>query len=89
MILRALRASAVGSEEPRSRGERGDNGSGSQGSSNRVNRGGSFDNPASNARSANRNNDSPSNADDNLGARPAKASQCPIAALHRTAAPRP
>jgi hypothetical protein len=56
-------------------------GSGSQGSSNRVNRGGSFDNAASNARSANRNNDTPENADNNLGLRPVKASQCPIAVI--------
>lgn len=64
-------------------------GSGSKGSSNRVNRGGSFDNAASNARSANRNNDTPENADNNLGCRPAKASHRPIAALYQTAAPRP
>ena len=44
------------------------------GSANRVNRGGGFNNLAVNARAANRNDDTPSNADDNLGLRPAKAS---------------
>jgi hypothetical protein len=51
-----------------------------QGAANRVNRGGSFDNAASNARSANRNDNTPSNADTNLGVRPAKATHRPIAA---------
>ena len=37
--------------------------------SNRVNRGGSWNNDASNLRSANRNNDTPSNRNDNLGFR--------------------
>jgi hypothetical protein len=73
MILRALRASAVGSEEPRGRGERGDQRQRVPGSANRVNRGGGFNDLAVNARSANRNHDTPSNADDNLGLRPAKA----------------
>jgi hypothetical protein len=45
-----------------------------------VNRGGSFNNTAINARSANRNNNAPSNADNNLGVRPAKASQVQIKA---------
>ena len=80
MRLRALCASVVGpktshrgteSAEPSQRG------SGSQGSSNRVNRGGSFNNAAVNARSANRNNNTPSNADNNLGLRPAKTSPPP------------
>jgi hypothetical protein len=43
-----------------------------------VNRGGSFNNTASNARSANRNNNTPENRDNNLGLRPAKASHHPI-----------
>jgi formylglycine-generating enzyme required for sulfatase activity len=42
------------------------------GSSNRVDRGGGFNNPASYARSATRARDAPSYADDNLGARPAR-----------------
>jgi hypothetical protein len=49
------------------------------GSANRVNRGGSFNNTASNARSANRNNNTPENRNNNLGLRPAKASPSPIA----------
>jgi len=44
-----------------------------------VNRGGSFNNAASNARSANRNNNTPENRNNNLGLRPAKASHRPIA----------
>ncbi len=48
------------------------------GSANRVNRGGSFNNTAQNARSANRNNDTPTNANRNLGVRPAKAAHRPI-----------
>jgi len=48
-----------------------------------VIRGGSFDNSARNARSAYRNHDEPSNRDDNLGFRPAKATQRPIAAATR------
>ncbi len=44
------------------------------GATNRVNRGGSFNNTASNARSANRNNNTPANANNNLGLRPVKAS---------------
>ncbi len=46
---------------------------------NRVNRGGSFNNAASNALSANRNNNTPENQNNNLGLRPAKASPRPIA----------
>ncbi|MEW6744861.1 MAG: hypothetical protein AB1486_19065 [Planctomycetota bacterium] len=38
---------------------------------NRVNRGGSFNNVAINARSANRNNNTPENRNNNLGCRPA------------------
>jgi hypothetical protein len=44
-----------------------------------VNRGGSFNNAASNARSANRNNNTPENRDNNLGLRPSKATHRPIA----------
>ena len=47
---------------------------------NRVNRGGSFNNPATNARSANRNNNDPENRNNNLGVRPSKVSHRPIAA---------
>ena len=43
-------------------------------SSNRINRGGSFNNPAVNARSANRNNNAPTIRNNNLGLRPAKTS---------------
>ena len=39
-----------------------------------MNRGGSFINPAQNARSAYRNGNHPSNRNDNLGFRPANAS---------------
>lgn len=44
------------------------------GSSNRCNRGGNFDNDPQNAQSGNRNNDAPSNRNNNLGLRPAKTS---------------
>lgn len=44
------------------------------GSGQRANRGGSFNNPAVNARSANRNRNAPSNANNTLGVRPAKTS---------------
>jgi len=44
-------------------------GVGPQGSAKRVNRGGSLDNAASNARSANRNHDTPENWEDYLGLR--------------------
>ena len=44
-----------------------------------MNRGGSFNNAASNARSANRNDNTPENQNNNLGLRPAKAPQRPIA----------
>ncbi len=43
-----------------------------QGARKRVNRGGSFNNDARNARSANRNGNDPDNADNNLGLRPAR-----------------
>lgn len=49
-------------------------GSPAPGATNRVNRGGSFNNAASNARSAKRNNNNPANANNNLGLRPVKAS---------------
>jgi len=48
------------------------------GSATRVNRGGSYNNTAVNARSANRNDSTPTNADNNLGVRPAKASHSQI-----------
>ena len=57
-------------------------------SSNRVNRGGSFNNPAVNARSANRNNNAPTIRNNNLGLRPAKTSLRQIATVasrHRRA----
>lgn len=41
---------------------------------NRVNRGGSWNNVAANARSANRNRNRPGNRNNNLGCRPSKAS---------------
>lgn len=44
------------------------------GSANRCNRGGNFDNDADNAQSDNRNNNGPSNRNNNLGLRPAKTS---------------
>ena len=51
-----------------------------------MNRGGSFNNPAVNARSANRNNNAPTIRNNNLGLRPAKTSHCQIemvASRHR------
>ena len=42
--------------------------------SNRCNRGGNFDNDPQNGQSGNRNNNAPSNRNDNLGLRPAKTS---------------
>jgi hypothetical protein len=41
----------------------------SEGGSNRVNRGGTWNNPARNCRSANRNNNEPGNRNNNLGFR--------------------
>ncbi len=49
-----------------------------------MNRGGSFNNAASNARSANRNNNTPENRDNNLGLRPSKATHRPIAPVPLT-----
>jgi hypothetical protein len=43
--------------------------------SNRVNRGGSWNNIASNCRTANRNNNSPGNSNNNLGFRLARSSK--------------
>lgn len=51
------------------------------GARNRVNRGGSFNNTAVNARSANRNHNTPENRNNNLGVRPSKVSQRQIAAV--------
>ena len=48
--------------------------------SNRVNRGGSWNNNARNCRSANRNNNSPGNRNNNLGFRPVSVRRGPIAA---------
>jgi len=48
-----------------------------------VNRGGGFNNTASNARSANRNNNTPENRNNNLGVRPAKVSHRQIASVAR------
>jgi hypothetical protein len=47
------------------------------GGSNRVNRGGSWNNSAANARVANRNNDDPANRNNNLGFRLASTRQAP------------
>jgi len=44
--------------------------------SNRVDRGGSFNNDASNLRAGNRNNDTPSNANNNLGLRCSSSRTC-------------
>jgi len=49
----------------------------SEGGSNRVNRGGSWNNNASNLRSANRNNNSPDNRNNNLGFRLASTGVLP------------
>jgi len=51
-----------------------------EGAAFRVARGGSFSDTAANARSANRNNNTPSNANNNLGVRPAKTPRRPPAA---------
>jgi hypothetical protein len=45
--------------------------------SNRVNRGGSWNNDASNVRAANRNNNTPGNRNNNLGLRPASSGRHP------------
>lgn len=47
-----------------------------QSGSNRVKRGGSFNNSATNLRAANRNNNTPSNQNDNLGFRCASSRRC-------------
>ena len=52
-----------------------------KGARNRVNRGGSFNNTARNARSANRNNNAPTIHNNNLGLRPSKVTQRQIAAV--------
>ena len=56
------------------------------GASNRVNRGGSWNNNARNLRSANRNRNTPGNRNDNLGFRPASSSPRPIVVVERLAA---
>ena len=45
--------------------------------SNRVKRGGNFNNNAQNVRSANRNNNSPDNRNNNLGVRLVSTGSCP------------
>ena len=49
--------------------------------SNRVNRGGSWNNNANNLRSANRNNNTPSNRNNNLGFRSALSSVMRLSAV--------
>lgn len=58
------------------------------GSSNRMNLGGSLNNPAINVRSANRDNNAPTIRNDDLGARPAKTSTPPDRADRCTASAR-
>ena len=58
-------------------------GDGSLANSNRVIRGGSYENDAGNLRSANRNNNSPDNRNDNIGFRLAKVAHRPPAAVTR------
>jgi len=50
-----------------------------RGSANRVKRGGSWNNSASNAKSANQNGNTPENRNDDNGVRPSNASLRPIA----------
>ena len=50
--------------------------------SNRVNRGGSWDNTADDLRSGNRDDDDPDDDDDDLGFRCASSSGCPTGRLH-------
>jgi hypothetical protein len=50
-------------------------------SDNRVNRGGSFNNAARNARASNRNNNTPTIRNNNLGVRPSKTSPSPDSPL--------
>lgn len=51
---------------------------------NRVLRGGSWNNNAQNARSANRNNNTPDNRNNNVGFRPAQAQSSAVAATDQT-----
>jgi len=72
---------------------------GGPGGSNRVKRGGNWNNNAQNCRSANRNNNNPSNRNNNIGFRLARAPRRPTARIQecapsasaatRAAAPRP
>ena len=58
----------------------------SDGGSNRVNRGGSWNNNARNCRSANRNDNSPGNRNNNLGFRLASSRHCAARRVHGCAA---
>ena len=51
---------------------------------NRVLRGGSWNNKPRNVRSANRNNNTPDNRNNNIGFRPAQAQQPAVAATDQT-----
>jgi len=57
-------------------------GPGPEAGSNRVIRGGSWNNNAQNCRSANRNNNSPGNSNNNIGFRLASSRHCPTARVH-------
>ncbi len=61
---------------------------GSSAGSNRVKRGGSWNNNANNVRAANRNNNDPANRNNNLGFRPARSRQRPVGRRPWIPAPR-